>query len=131
MVEELATTEEVKKPLFRDLDASESDGPETSQIESLCMSCGENASSLTNYFTNTIVLKNYNFSSLMLIPFLHLVQGVTRLLLTKIPLFREVILMSFSCPHCHYANSEIQPGGPIQELGVKYSLQTSQKEVRL
>ena len=27
-------------------------------------------------------------------------NGTTRLLLTKIPFFREVILMSFSCPHC-------------------------------
>jgi hypothetical protein len=28
------------------------------------------------------------------------IQGTTRLLLTKIPFFREVIIMSFSCPHC-------------------------------
>ena len=55
-------------------------------------------------------------------------QGVTKLLLTKIPLFREVILMSFDCPHCNYSNSEIQPGGPIQDQGVKYVLNLSQKE---
>jgi hypothetical protein len=27
-------------------------------------------------------------------------NGTTRLLLTKIPFFREVIIMSFACPHC-------------------------------
>ena len=44
MAEECA---EVKKPLFRDLNASENlDDLETSEIESLCMNCGENVSSL-------------------------------------------------------------------------------------
>ncbi|XDT05573.1 ZPR1 zinc-finger domain [Nakaseomyces glabratus] len=36
-------------------------------------------------------------------------NGVTRLLLTSIPYFREVVLMSFECPHCGFKNSEIQP----------------------
>jgi len=35
-------------------------------------------------------------------------QGVTRLFLTRIPFFKEVVLMSFECPHCGYRNSEIQ-----------------------
>ncbi|KAI5804151.1 ZPR1 zinc-finger domain-containing protein [Peziza echinospora] len=48
-------------------------------------------------------------------------QGVTRLLLTRIPFFREVVLMSFSCPHCHYRNSEIQSAGQIQERGTRYT----------
>ena len=58
-------------------------------------------------------------------------QGVTKLLLTKIPLFREVILMSFHCPHCNYSNNEIQPGGPTQDRGVRYVLNLSQKEASL
>lgn len=33
----------VPKPLFRDLDAEDVD-PETSEIESLCLNCGENVS---------------------------------------------------------------------------------------
>ena len=58
-----------------------------------------------------------------------LYQGTTRLLLTKIPMFREVILMSFLCSHCGFRNSEIQPGTPIQDLGVRYSFKVKTKEV--
>jgi zinc finger protein len=49
-------------------------------------------------------------------------QGTTRLLLTRIPYFREVILMSFYCDHCHFKNTEIQSAGEIQPLGAKYVL---------
>ncbi|KAF1944473.1 zinc finger protein zpr1 [Clathrospora elynae] len=49
-------------------------------------------------------------------------DGTTRLLLTRIPFFREIVLMSFHCPHCHLRNSEVQPAGEIQQRGVKFSL---------
>lgn len=49
-------------------------------------------------------------------------QGVTKLLLTKIPHYREVILMSFRCEHCGYQNNEIQSGGPAQERGIEINL---------
>lgn len=49
-------------------------------------------------------------------------DGTTRLLLTRIPFFREIVLMSFDCPHCHFKNSEVQPAGEIQQRGVKFSL---------
>ncbi|KAH7130615.1 ZPR1 zinc-finger domain-containing protein [Dendryphion nanum] len=49
-------------------------------------------------------------------------NGTTRLLLTRIPFFREIVIMSFECPHCHLKNSEIQPAGEIQQRGVKFSL---------
>lgn len=49
-------------------------------------------------------------------------QGTTKLLLTKIPFFREIVLMSFECPHCHFRNSEIQSAGEIQQRGVRFSL---------
>ncbi|KAF2804920.1 zf-ZPR1-domain-containing protein [Mytilinidion resinicola] len=48
-------------------------------------------------------------------------NGTTRLLLTKIPFFREVIIMSFDCPHCNFKNSEVTPAGEIQQRGCKYS----------
>ena len=52
------------------------------EIESMCVNCGENV-------------------HLICIAWLIvMLQGTTRLLLTKIPYFREVIIMSFSCPHC-------------------------------
>ncbi|MCJ1288090.1 nucleolar zinc-finger protein [Xylographa opegraphella] len=49
-------------------------------------------------------------------------NGITRLLLTKIPYFREIILMSFFCEHCHFRNTEVQSAGEIQEKGAKYTL---------
>src|SRR5277367_3558028 len=49
-------------------------------------------------------------------------KGTTRLLLTRIPFFREIILMSFFCPHCNFKNSEIQSAGEIQQKGSKYEL---------
>ncbi|KAJ1567221.1 nucleolar zinc-finger protein [Cladochytrium tenue] len=44
-------------------------------------------------------------------------NGITRLLLTKIPHFREVIIMAFECPHCGFRNNEIQSGTAVQEKG--------------
>lgn len=49
-------------------------------------------------------------------------QGVTRMLLTRIPFFREIVIMSFECPHCHLKNSEIQPASQVSEKGSKYVL---------
>lgn len=54
--------------------------------------------------------------------------GVTRLLLTSIPYFKEIVLMSFSCPHCGFRNSEIQPASEIQEKGVRYILKIENQE---
>ncbi|KAJ8980166.1 hypothetical protein NQ317_011410 [Molorchus minor] len=48
--------------------------------------------------------------------------GVTRLLLTKIPFYREVVLMSFSCEHCGHENNEIQSGASVASKGIIYTL---------
>ncbi|RDB30995.1 Zinc finger protein zpr1 [Hypsizygus marmoreus] len=48
-------------------------------------------------------------------------QGVTRLMLTSIPYFREVIVMSFRCEHCGATNNEIQSAGTIQVEGTQYT----------
>ena len=50
------------------------------------------------------------------------------MLLTKIPFFREVILMSFYCEHCNFKNNEIQPAGQIQEQGAKYTFKLDQMD---
>lgn len=55
-------------------------------------------------------------------------NGMTRLLLTKIPFFKEIIISSFSCPHCHWTNTEIQSAGAIQEQGVCYTLRVKTKK---
>ncbi|XP_034021770.1 zinc finger protein ZPR1 [Thalassophryne amazonica] len=54
-------------------------------------------------------------------------NGTTRLLLTKIPFFKEVIVGSFSCVHCGWSNTEIQSAGRIQDQGVRYTLQVRSK----
>lgn len=49
-------------------------------------------------------------------------NGVTKLLLTKIPFYKEVVIMSFCCDHCNWENNELQPASKIQEKGVIYKL---------
>lgn len=52
-------------------------------------------------------------------------QGMTRLLLTKIPFFKEVVISSFECQECGHHDSCIQSGGCIQEKGVKFNLEVT------
>lgn len=78
-----------EQPLFRPL-SSDDPNPETTEIESFCLSCEEN--------------------------------GITRLLLTKIPFYKEVVVMSFYCEHCGFRNNEIQSGKEIGEKGVRFVL---------
>ncbi|XP_012689367.1 zinc finger protein ZPR1-like [Clupea harengus] len=54
-------------------------------------------------------------------------DGSTRLLLTRIPFFKEVIISSFTCPHCNWSNTEIQSAGRIQEQGIQYTLKMKSK----
>ncbi|NWR03066.1 ZPR1 protein, partial [Paradoxornis webbianus] len=54
--------------------------------------------------------------------------GVTRLLLTRIPFFKEIIVSSFSCDSCSWSNTEIQSAGRIQEQGVCYSLAVTSRQ---
>lgn len=57
-------------------------------------------------------------------------NGITRLMMTAIPYFREVILMSFDCEHCGETNNEIQFGGKVQEKGCRYEFDvTSPKDM--
>jgi len=50
-------------------------------------------------------------------------NGITRLLLTKIPYFREVVIMAFECPHCNFRNNEVQSASTINETGIHVTLQ--------
>ena len=49
-------------------------------------------------------------------------MGTTRLLQTKIPFFRDIILMSFSCPHCGYKNTEIEQNEELPPQGIHFEL---------
>ncbi|XP_052201894.1 uncharacterized protein LOC127807814 isoform X2 [Diospyros lotus] len=50
------------------------------------------------------------------------VRCETRMFLTKIPYFQEVIVMASSCDACGYRNSEVKPGGRIPEKGKKITV---------
>ncbi|NXV84783.1 ZPR1 protein, partial [Calonectris borealis] len=54
--------------------------------------------------------------------------GVTRLLLTRIPFFKEIIVSSFACHSCSWSNTEIQSAGRIQEQGVRYTLAVTSRQ---
>ncbi|CAB3363716.1 Hypothetical predicted protein [Cloeon dipterum] len=49
-------------------------------------------------------------------------NGMTRLLLTKIPYYKEVVIMSFACEHCGVRNNELQSGGKIDDQGVEITV---------
>ncbi|KAF9784951.1 zf-ZPR1-domain-containing protein [Thelephora terrestris] len=55
-------------------------------------------------------------------------QGVTKLLLTTIPYFKEVIIMSFRCEHCGTSNNEIQSAGSIRPEGAVYTARIQNRE---
>lgn len=75
------------------------------EIESLCMNCHDNVSS----------------SSPPHHPKLTKLQGVTRIAITHIPFFKQVLLESFSCDHCGFKNTSVKSAGEIQEKGTKYT----------
>ncbi|KAG2416743.1 hypothetical protein HFD88_007959 [Aspergillus terreus] len=49
-------------------------------------------------------------------------NGTTRLLLLRVPFFRDIILESFECEHCHFKDNSVKSAGQIQEKGAKYTL---------
>lgn len=55
-------------------------------------------------------------------------NGETRMLLTVIPYFREVIVVSFRCEHCGHSNNEIQSAGQIQPLGAIYTVKCTDRD---
>ncbi|KAI8340256.1 ZPR1 zinc-finger domain-containing protein [Chlamydoabsidia padenii] len=55
-------------------------------------------------------------------------MGTTRFLFTKIPHFKEVIVMAFECPHCGLRNNELQSAGSFNEKGQTVSCKVNGKE---
>ncbi|KAI3994636.1 hypothetical protein MKX01_027526 [Papaver californicum] len=58
-------------------------------------------------------------------------NGMTSILLTRIPNFREVVLMAFECPHCHERNNEVQFAGQLQPKGCSYSLKVPAGDLKM
>ncbi len=48
--------------------------------------------------------------------------GMTKLLMTKIPYFKELLVSSFECPHCHYKECDVRGAAGIALTAVKYEL---------
>ncbi|XP_025191238.1 zinc finger protein ZPR1 isoform X2 [Melanaphis sacchari] len=55
-------------------------------------------------------------------------NGTTRLLLTRIPFYKELVISSFDCPHCHFKNNQLDPAIEIKPQGVRMSLKIENKE---
>ncbi|CEG68084.1 hypothetical protein RMATCC62417_04409 [Rhizopus microsporus] len=55
-------------------------------------------------------------------------NGITRILLSKIPHFKEIIIMAFECPHCGFRNNELQSAGSVNERGHTITLSILNKD---
>ena len=78
------------------VEQQEGEEREMQEIESLCMRCHNQVGWLEGRFA-----------------LMH-AKGVTRLLLTSIPYFKEIVVSSFRCEHCGHRDTEIQSAGEIQ-----------------
>jgi len=52
-------------------------------------------------------------------------MGETRMAITKIPNFSEIIMMCFVCEACGFKDAEVKPGGEIEAKGKTISLKTT------
>ncbi|CAG8498839.1 2903_t:CDS:2 [Diversispora eburnea] len=55
-------------------------------------------------------------------------NGITKMLLTRIPHWREIVIMSFECEHCGLSNNEVQFAGSFAEKGCAYTCEIDTKE---
>jgi zinc finger protein len=55
-------------------------------------------------------------------------NGVSKLLPTKVPGFREIIVVSLSCEECNFRNNEVTFTGEIQPLGTQIVLTLQSKD---
>eukprot|EP00559_Dactyliosolen_fragilissimus_P009489 CAMPEP_0184862476 /NCGR_PEP_ID=MMETSP0580-20130426/6923_1 /TAXON_ID=1118495 /ORGANISM="Dactyliosolen fragilissimus" /LENGTH=729 /DNA_ID=CAMNT_0027360357 /DNA_START=24 /DNA_END=2213 /DNA_ORIENTATION=- len=54
-------------------------------------------------------------------------NGKTLMLPTKIPMFREIYILTLQCEDCNFQNSEVTFGGEIQPKGERLTLQITSK----
>ncbi|ODN00582.1 Zinc finger protein-likeZPR1 [Orchesella cincta] len=97
----MSNKESSSEQFFQPLDA---DNNEVTEIPSMCVNC----------LQESLVRDDW-------------LQGLTKLMLTKIPFFRDVIVSSFDCSHCGYKNSELSSAMEISAVGVEYELQVKEK----
>ncbi|GMI44760.1 hypothetical protein TrCOL_g12019 [Triparma columacea] len=56
-------------------------------------------------------------------------KATTLCLPTKVPYFREIIVMTLNCPDCGLKNTEVSFGGELQRQGVKVELEVERKDL--
>ncbi|KYQ90767.1 ZPR1-type zinc finger-containing protein [Tieghemostelium lacteum] len=54
-------------------------------------------------------------------------DGLTRIMLTKVPFFKEILIYSFNCPECGFTSNEIRHGGSIEIQGIHIELMVHTK----
>eukprot|EP00792_Barthelona_sp_PAP020_P005887 TRINITY_DN2838_c1_g2_i2.p1 TRINITY_DN2838_c1_g2~~TRINITY_DN2838_c1_g2_i2.p1 ORF type:complete len:494 (-),score=137.61 TRINITY_DN2838_c1_g2_i2:789-2270(-) len=54
-------------------------------------------------------------------------KGTTNILLTRIPFFKEVVVMAFKCPHCGYRDHTIEEASEIQDYGINFKLKVEDR----
>ena len=54
--------------------------------------------------------------------------GETRMCVTDVPHFKEIIIMSFLCDDCGYRTVEVKGGGAVPEHGTKTTLRVAPGE---
>ena len=52
-------------------------------------------------------------------PFCKFENAESKMLLTKIPFFKELIIISFECPNCNEKNTETTFGGALEDFGIR------------
>jgi len=50
-------------------------------------------------------------------------KGQTRLLLARIPYYKDVIISSFECDSCHMKNNDVQPAQRLESYGILINVQ--------
>ena len=55
-------------------------------------------------------------------------EGKLRMIDADIPLFKEIVIMAFTCDQCGYRNSEIKPSGEVSPKGRIHKLRVTRPE---
>ncbi|KAN0034242.1 hypothetical protein ACTFIV_000735 [Dictyostelium citrinum] len=54
-------------------------------------------------------------------------NGITRILLTKVPFFKEIMVFAFHCPECGFRSSEVRSGGSYELKGCHIELNVTKE----
>lgn len=55
-------------------------------------------------------------------------QGKTKIMMTKIPFYKDIVIMSFLCDKCGFSNNEIQSAMTLEDNGIKFDLKVTKEE---